>query len=240
MRWLNRGTRSSLGGVVLVIGGVLLTGCAHIVAENAASLLDQARRTLEHRQYVQELTNIARFLVEPEALPLYIRIQRTTVELRPQPKWSLGTDTYISSTLQMGIVWEISAVTDPGDTERMRLLFQWVTKRISLDELERRWDEIRDQPEFGTDGKQLFASNGRPVLGAAPLPISKDSSWDWYTTNQKEAVAELAEGEYRDMKVWVKDIRGASMFALAVERAIPNTKRRRRRRPALAGRRLRS
>jgi hypothetical protein len=216
--------RASLGGGMLVIGAVLLTGCAPIIAANAANLLDQAGRTLEQRQYVQELNNVARFLVEPEALPQYIRVHRGTIELRPEPKWSLGTDTYISGSTRMAITWEISAVTDPGDIERMRLLFQWVTKHINLDDFERRWDAITDQPEFGPDAKQLFTSSGRPVMGAAPLPISTDSSRDWYTTNPHEAAAESDEGEYRDVKVWIKDIRGASMFALAVQRAMPNTK----------------
>jgi hypothetical protein len=94
-------------------------------------------------------------------------VHRGTVESRPEPKWSLGTDTYLSGTTRMAIVWEFSAVTDPGDLERTRLLFQWATKHISSDEFERRWNEIRDQPELGTDGKPLFASTGRPVMGAA-------------------------------------------------------------------------
>jgi len=220
MRLLNRGARASLGAVALVIAAGLLTGCAQWAAEN---LLDQARRTLE-RQYVQELNNIARFLVEPEALPQHIRIHRGTMELRPEPKWSIGTDTYIGGSTKMAIVWEMSAVTDPGDVQRMRVLFQWVTKHISFDEFERRWDEVRDQPEFGADGKQRFETSGRPVMGAAPLPISRDTSRDWYTTNQKEAAAGLDKGEYRGVKVWIKEIRGASMFALAVQQAMPNTK----------------
>jgi hypothetical protein len=228
------GPRASLGVVALVIGAGLLTGCAHRVAASAASLLDEAGRTLEQRLYVQELNNIARFLVEPEALPQYIRIHRGTVESRPEPKWSLGTDTYLSDSTRMAIVWEFSAVTDPGDLERMRLLFQWATRHISFDQFERRWNEIKDQPELGTDGKPLVASTGRPVMGAAPLPISRDSSWDWYTTNRSEATAGLEEGEFRGVKVWIKDIRGASMFALAVQRAIPNIKRRRRSRMRIA------
>lgn len=221
---------TSLEGVALVIGAVLLTGCAERVAANASSLLDQAGRTLEHRLYVQELNNVARFLAEPEALPQYIRIQRGTIESRPEPKWSFGTDTYLSGSTRMAIVWEFSAVTDPGDLERMRLLFQWVTRRISLDEFERRWDEIRDQPEVGVDGKPLVGSSGRPVMGAAPRPISRDSSQDWYTTNENDAAGALDKGAYREVKVWIKDLRGASMFALAVQRAMPNSKRRRRRR----------
>jgi len=230
VRWsgLRRGLgpRASLG-VVALIGAALLTGCAQRVVANAASLLDQAGRTLEQRQYVQELNNIARFMAEPEALPQYIRIHRGTVESRPEPKWSLGTDTYLSGSTRMAITWEFSAVTDPGDLERMRLLFQWATRHISFDEFERRWNEIRDQPELGTDGKPLVASTGRPVMGAAPLPISKDSRLDWYTTNRSEAAAGLDEGEFRGVKVWIKDIRGATMFALAVQRAIPNIKPRR-------------
>jgi hypothetical protein len=214
--------------VALVVGATLLTGCAHEVAANAANLLDQAGRTLEQRQYVQELNNIARFLAEPEALPQYIRIHRGTIESRPEPKWSVGTDTYLSGSVRMAVTWEFSAVTDPGDLERMRLLFQWATRHISFDEFERRWNEIKDQPELGTDGKPLFASTGRPVMGAAPLPISEDSRWDWYTTNRREAAAGSDEGEFRGVKVWIKDIRGASLFALAVQRAIPNIKRRRR------------
>jgi hypothetical protein len=214
--------------VALLVGAALSTGCAHRAAANAASLLDQAGRTLEQRLYVQELSNIARFMVEPEALPQYILIHRGTVESRPEPKWSLGTDTYLSGSTRMAITWEFSAVTDPGDLERMRLLFQWATRHISFDEFERRWNEIRDQPEFGTDGKPLFGSTGRPVMGAASLPISRDSRWDWYTTNRSEAAAGLDEGEFRGVKVWIKEIRGASMFALAVQRAIPNVKRRRR------------
>lgn len=224
MRLSNWGMHASLGGVALVIGAGLLTGCAQRVAGVAANLLDQARRTLEQHQYVQELNNIAVFLVEPGALPQYIRIHRGTIESRPEPKWSLGTDTYIAGATKLAIVWEISAVTDPGDIQRMQLLFQWVTKHISFDEFARSWDEIRDQPEFGPDGKQLFESSGRPVMGAAPLPISRDTSRDWYTTNQKEAIAEMDKGEYRGGKVWIRDIRGASMFALAVQRTMRNTK----------------
>jgi len=211
--------RASLGGVVLAIGAVLLTGCAQRVAANYASLFDQAGRTLAQRQYVQELNNIARFLVEPEALPQYIRLHRGTIEARPEPKWSLGTDTYVSDTTRMAIVWEISLVIDPGDLERMRLLFQWVTKYIGLEEFERRWDEVKDRPEFGTDGKPLFGSNGRPLMGAAPRPISEDSTRNWYTTDPTEAAAGLDQGEYRAVKVWVKDLRGAALFALAVQRA---------------------
>jgi hypothetical protein len=220
----------SLGGLVLVIGAMVLTGCAQRVAANASSLLDQAGRTLERRLYVQELNNIARFLAEPEVMPQYIRLQRGTIESRPEPKWSIGTDTYLSGSTRTAIVWEFSVVTDPGDLERMRLLFQWATRHVDFDELQARWDEIRDQPELGADGKPLLGSGGRPALGAAPLPIARDSSRDWYTTSQSEAAGELGNGEYGSVKVWIKDFRGASMFALAVQRAMPNSKRRRRRR----------
>ncbi len=216
-------------GLTVVLGAVLLTGCAKLAA-NASSLLDQAGRTLEHRLYLQELNNIARFLAEPEALPQYIRVQQGTVELRPEPKWSFGTDTYLSGSTRLAIVWEFAAVTDPGDLERMQLLFQWVTRRISFDEFEQRWDHIRDQAALGADGKSVVGSTGRPVMGAAVRPISRESSQDWYTTNEKEAVGELDRGEYRGVKVWIKDLRGASMFALAVQRAMLNTKRRLRRR----------
>lgn len=124
----------------------------------------------------------------------------------------------------MAAVWEISAVT-----ENLRGLGCCPSgSLISLDQFERRRDEIKDQPEFGVDGKPLFASSGRSVMLAAPLPVSKDSSLDWYTTNPKKAAAELDTGEYRGLKVWIKDYPGASMFVLAVQRAMPNTKRRRR------------
>ena len=197
-----------------------LAGCAQSIAEN---LLVQAKRTLED-QYVQDLDNIAMFQVVPEALPRYIRIHRGTIETRPEPKWSIGTDTFIAGGIRMGIVWEISAVTDPGDLERLRLLFQWVTRHIEFDAFEQRWNEIQDQPEFGVDAKQRFDGQGRPVLRPAPLPIAATSSRDWYTTDPKQAVAWFGPGEFKSVKVWVKDVSGAVVFTLAVQRAMPNTR----------------
>jgi hypothetical protein len=200
MRWM-----------VVALVAVLLTGCAQVVAE---SLLDQARRTLEAR-YVQDLDNIAMFLVVPDGLPHYVRIHRGTIEARPEPKWSIGTDFYIAGGTRRGIVWEISAVTDPDDLQRLRLLFQWVTRHIEFDELERRWNAIQDQPEYGA---------GRPALVAAPLPVSKDAGRDWYTTDEQEAVKQLDRGQFREKRVWIKDVAGAVAFTLAVQRAMPNTK----------------
>jgi len=136
--------------------GVLSTGCARVFTEN---LLGQARQTLVDR-YEQELGNIAMFLVVPDGLPQYIRINRGTVEARPEPRWSIGTDTFIAGGTRMALVWEIASVTDPGDLERLRLMFRWVTRHIEFDELERSWNEIRDQPEYTADAKQRFDSQG--------------------------------------------------------------------------------
>jgi hypothetical protein len=200
--------------------GTLSTGCARITTEN---LLGQARQNLLDR-YQEELGNIAMFLVVPDALPQYIRISRGTVEARPEPKWSIGTDTFIQGGTRMALVWEISSVTDPGDLERLRLVFHWVTRHIEFDELERSWNEIRDQPEYNADAKQRFDSQGRPVLRPAPLPIAAQSSRDWYTTDEKEGIKEIAPGEYGKVRVWIKDLSGAVMFSLAVRRSMPNTR----------------
>ena len=148
--------------------GVLSTGCARTFTK---SLLGQARQSLVDR-YEDELSNIAMFLVVPDGLPQYLRISRGTVEARPEPKWSIGTDTFIAGGTRMALVWEISSVTDPGDLERLRLMFLWVTRHIEFDELERSWNEIRDQPVYNADAKQRFDSQGQPVLRPAPLPIS--------------------------------------------------------------------
>jgi len=206
--------------MALALGAWLLAGCAQTTAE---SLLVQARRTLESR-YVQDLDNIAMFLVVPEGLPQYMRIHRGTIEARPEPRWSIGTDTYLAGGTRRAIVWEVSAVTDPDDLQRLRLLFQWVTRYIEFDELERRWNAILDQPEYGPDARPLFNTDGRPVLIAARLPISKDTSRDWYTTDEKLAVAKLDPGEFGDRKVWIKDVAGAVAFTLAIQRAMPNSK----------------
>jgi hypothetical protein len=199
MRWM-----------VIALGAVLCAGCAQQVAE---SLLGQARGTLESR-YVQDLDNIAMFLVVPDALPQYMRIHRGTIEARPDPKWSIGTDLYVAGGTRMGIVWEISAITDVDDLQRLRLLFQWVTRYIEFDELERRWNAIRDQPAYGSDAKWV----------AAPLPVSKDTGRDWYTTDEQQAVKTRDRGEFRDKRVWIKDVGGAVAFTLAVQRAMPNSK----------------
>jgi hypothetical protein len=208
--------------VILAVAlvGALSTGCARTVTE---SLLGQARQTLVDR-YQEELGNIAMFLVVPDALPQYIRISRGTVEARPEPRWSIGTDMFIQGGTKRALVWEISSVTDPGDLERLRLMFRWVTWRIQLDELERSWNEIRDQPEYNADAKQRFNSQGLPVLRPAPLPISAQSSRDWYTTDKKQGVKEIGPGEYGKSKVWIKDLTGAVMFSLAVRRSMPNTR----------------
>jgi hypothetical protein len=181
--------------------GVLSTGCARAVTEN-----------------------IAMFFVVSDALPQYIRISRGTVEARPEPKWSIGTDMFIQGGTRRALVWEISSVTDPGDLERLRLMFRWVTWHIQFDELERSWNEIRDQPEYNTDAKQRFDSQGQPVLRPAPLPISAQSSRAWYTSNEKEGVKGIAPGEYGKVRVWIKDLTGAVMFSLAVRRGMPNTR----------------
>lgn len=204
--------------IVIVAG--LSGGCAQTAAEG---LLDQAKHTLEN-QYAQELENIAMFNVIPEGLPQYIRINRGTVDARPERGWSLGTDTWIAGGLRTGIVWEISAVTDPGDLQRLRLMFQWVTRHIEFDELQRLWNEIQDQPEFSADAKQRFDDQGRPVLRPAPLPITDKLTRDWYTTDARQAVEAIKPGEFRNVKVWVKDVSGAVMFTLAVQRAMPNTR----------------
>jgi len=206
--------------MAIALGAGLLAGCAQTTAE---SLLVQARRTLESR-YVQDLDNIAMFLVVPEGLPQYMRIHRGTIEARPEPRWSIGTDTYLAGGTRRAIVWEVSAVTDPDDLQRLRLLFQWVTRYIEFDELERRWNAILDQPEYGPDARPLFNTDGRPVLIAARLPISKDTSRDWYTTDEKLAVPKLDPGEFGDRKVWIKDVAGAVAFTLAIQRAMPNSK----------------
>ena len=200
--------------------GVLSTGCARILTED---LIGQARQTLGEERYRKELSNIAMYLVVPDGLPQYLRISRGTVEPRPEPKWSIGTDTYISGSTRMALVWDISSVTDPGDLERLRLLFRWVTRYIEFDELERRWNEIRDQPEYNADAKQRFDSQGRPVLRSAPLPISAATSRDWYTTDEKEGVKGIAPGKFGDVRVWIKDLSGAVVFTLAVRRAMPKT-----------------
>ena len=70
--------------------GVLSAGCARILTEG---LIGQARQTLGEERYREELSNIAMFLVVPDGLPQYARISRGTVETRPEPKWSIGTDT---------------------------------------------------------------------------------------------------------------------------------------------------
>jgi len=206
--------------MAIVLGAGLLSGCAQMAAE---SLLAQARRTLESR-YVQDLDNIAMFLVVPDGLPEYMRIHRGTIEARPEPKWSIGTDTFIAGGTRRGIVWEVSAVTDPGDLQRLRLLFQWVTSHIDFDELERQWNTIQDQPEFGADGRQLFSRDGRPILLAAPLPVWKDLGRGWFTTDEQQAVKELDPGAFRKKKVWIKDVNDAVTFTLAVQRAMPNSK----------------
>ncbi len=206
--------------MAIALSAGLVAGCAQRVAE---SLLGEARRTLESR-YVQDLDNIAFFLVVPDGLPQYTRIHRGTVEARPEPKWSVGTDLYIAGGTRRGIVWEISAVTDPDDLQRLRLLFRWVTRHIEFEELERRWSAIQDQPLYGPDGKPIFSGEGRPVLTAAPLPVSKDSGRDWYTTDEQEALKELEPGHYRKKKVWIKEVDEAVTFSLAVQRAMLNSK----------------
>jgi hypothetical protein len=200
--------------------GVLSTGCARTFSER---LLVQARQTLVDR-YEQELGNIAMFLVVSDGLPQYLRIGRGTVEVRPEPKWSIGTDMYIAGGTRQALVWEISSVTDPGDLERLRLMFRWVTRHIEFDELERSWNEIRDQPEYNADTKQRFDGQGRPVLRPAPLPISAATDRDWYTTNEKEGVDGIAPGKYGNVRVWIKDLSGAVVFSLAVRRSMPNTR----------------
>jgi hypothetical protein len=199
---------------------VLSTGCAGKVTED---LLNQARQTLVDR-YQEELGNIAMFLAVPDTLPQYVRISRGTVEARPEPRWSIGTDIFIQGGTRRALLWEISSVTDPGDLERLRLMFRWVTWRIEFDEMERSWNQIRDQPEYNTDAKQRFDSQGQPVLRPAPLPISAQSSREWYTTNEKEGVKGIDPGKYGKVKVWIKDVTGAVMFSLAIRRSMPNTR----------------
>jgi hypothetical protein len=215
---LMKSTRTLLVGALV---SVLSTGCARTFTEN---LIDQARQIFVEDRYGEELSNIAMFLVLPDALPQYLRISRGTVETRPEPKWSIGTDTYISGSTRMALVLEVSSVADPGDLQRLRLMFRWVTRHIEFDELERSWDEIRDQPEYNADAKQRFDSQGRPVLRSAPLPISTSSSRDWYTTDERDVVKGIAPAKYGNVRVWIKDLSGAVVFSLAVRRAMPNTR----------------
>jgi hypothetical protein len=217
---MRRPTPGGLPWIAIALAAGLLAGCAQTAAE---SLLAQARRTLESR-YVQDLDNIAMFMVIPEGLPHYMQIHRGTIEARPEPRWSIGTDTFIAGGTRRAIVWEVSAVTDPGDLQRLRLLFQWVTWHIDFDELERRWSAIRDQPQYGPDAKQVFARDGRPLLTAAPLPISPEAGRLWYTTEEELAVGALEPGTFRRRKVWIKDVGGAVAFNLAVQRTMPNTR----------------
>jgi hypothetical protein len=214
---LVKSPRSVVAGALVA---VLTTGCAGTSSE---SLVAQARLTLDDR-YGEELRNIAMFLAVPDGLPQYLRISRGTIETRPEPRWSIGTDTYIARGTRMALIWEISPVTDPGDLERLRLMFRWVTRHIEFDGLERSWNAIRDQPEYEADGKQRFDSQGRPVLRSAPLPIFPPTGRDWYTTDEKEGVNGIAPGEYGDVRVWIKDLSGAVVFSLAVRRAMPNTR----------------
>jgi hypothetical protein len=45
----------------------------------------------------------------------------------------------------------------------------------------------------------------------------------WYTTDEQQAVEGLDPGEFREKKVWIKDVDGAVAVTLAVKRAMPNT-----------------
>jgi hypothetical protein len=227
LRWLNR----LCAGVTISFALTLMTAAMALCGCNSpGALKDVPDVTRSYTPHVQQvLDNIAAFTKDPGSWPSHVLVFRGELEVRHQFVGSIGTTTKAETTKYSQILWNLAALDDPYDIKRVRLLYQWQVGHITFDELDRRWNEIRDRPVLDGSGKPILGSDGRPKFLALQLPVSRETRRDWITDDSRKAVNDIAGrsgpmGMPGTTTVWVTDTEAASQFSLAILSAMANSR----------------
>lgn len=199
-----------------IIGITLLLAAAGCQAPRLTeSVPDMARGFQPHLEQV--LDNVAAYVGDPWAWPSHVLVHKGSFESRRHWNGSFGTDTFLQENTYGLVHWDMTAMEDPYDTQRVRLLYQWLVGFLPFEELEKRWNEIPDRnAEDGPAGS-------RPGFQPRALPISRDSRRDWFASGPVAAPGSLS-GRQGLKVVWITDPEGASRFAMAVLAAMVNTR----------------
>lgn len=173
----------------------------------------------------QVLDNIAAFTDDPGSWPSHVLTYKGTFETRRQWTGAVGSSMKLEENTYAMSRWDLAALEDPYDIRRVRLLYQWQVGHIQFDELERRWNEIRDRPINDAGGKPVLGSDGRPTFLAPALPVAANMRRDWLTSGSGGArrIGAL-HGRHGLTTVWVTDTEAAAQFALAVLSAMANSR----------------
>jgi hypothetical protein len=186
--------------------------------------------TRGYRPHLQQvLDNLAAFTKDPGAWPAHVLIYKGTFETRNQWTGSIGTSTKLENTTYGMTRWELASLDDPYDIRRVRLLYQWQVGHIDFDELERRWNEIRDRAVLDGNGRAALGPDGRTTFNALPLPVTRQTKRDWTTDNLSKSAGGLSGrtgpvGLPATTIVFVTDTEGATQFGLAILTAMANSR----------------
>ena len=194
-----------------------------------------ARGYKPHLQQV--LDNIAAFTEDPGAWPSHVLVYKGSFETRKQVTGAVGTSTKLENTEYATTHWDLAVLDDPYDIMRLRLLYQWQVGHITFDELETRWNAIRDRPILDGAGKVVLGPEGKPTFLPVTLPITRQTPRDWITDAASKSPSKLSgrvpsrisapgvgKNEAIFTTVWVADSDKAANFSLAVLSAMPNTR----------------
>lgn len=214
--------------LALVAAGVTLVGCSN--QKISDEVPDVSRGFTPHIQQVMD--NLATFERDPGAWPAHVLIYKGTVESRHQLTGAIGTTTKIEDATYAMTRWEMSALDDPYDIRRVRLLYQWQVGHISFESLEQDWSQIRDRAVLDGNGKPILGPDGRPTFLALPLPVTRGTRRDWATNRQPSQAGAVGGrpggtglvGLARPQTVWIADSEGAAQFSLAILSAMANTR----------------
>lgn len=182
-------------------------GCVTSAAEGE---LDRRGTAVADGQFRQILDNVAAFRANPRTLPRHTILVHGTALVRDGA--GVGADDYLLSFRhEQEVRWEVSPLNDPDDLERVRLLYQWTTGFLTYDALRAKWDAH----------EAVHAAAGRATVR---LPVNGEMAADWHTDDRTKAAAGATMGGTVTHPVWIRDVGGAADFAMALIRAMPNTR----------------
>ena len=173
--------------------------------------------------FQQVLDNVAKFDKDSNAWPSHMLVYKGFLESRRTVTGAVGTSTKIEGNSYVTTHWELASLEDPYDIRRVRLLYRWVVGSLTFDELESRWNEIKDRALLDAGGKPILGDDGRPKYQSMALPINRDTRRDWFS--QKAEMPLAAESGVEGLhRIWVTDENGAVEFSLAVLNAMANSR----------------
>jgi hypothetical protein len=209
--------------LAIVLASLALTGCVEQQLKLSTDSLIPTLETIKQKQIVD---NLARYLLDPNAVPVQVCISGGGVQIanQVQPSFAfpfhgwMGNQASVQLQGQLTENWAIQPVNDPDDMRRLRALYRYATGKTDFTGLTKEYPQVFTMAPNG-DAKP-HPNFKLPQFNPASSPNVCPSS---FVSLDNASPFTNCLGCYEGHTVWATSRTDFDNFAMFVFAATPNT-----------------